>query len=240
MPITATAQSILDSANTELGLPTSKIGVTSYDQTGRQAISMMQAIGDDLVRVHDWQFLEKTHTFVGDGSTSAFPLPTDYGRVVNQTEWATNNQRPMTGPVSPQIWGWCQYGIVSSGVYFRYRILDNKLHVFPTPGAGEEFAFFYISKNWVISGATGNPMTDTISQQGDVPVFDKRLMISGLKARLWGQKGFDTTQVQAEFEYVLSSEKGITQASPVICLSGSNSGLLIGPNNVPDGNWKVN
>lgn len=237
MPITATAQSILDAANTELGLPLSTFGVTSYDQTGRQAIAMMQAIGDDLVRVHDWQFLEKTQTFTGDGSTSAFPLPADYGRIVNQTEWSTSNQRPMTGPMSPQMWGWCQYGIVSSGFYYRYRILENKLHVFPTPGAGEEFAFFYVSKNWVMDASM--TYKDTITFGTDVPLFDKRLMTSGVKARLWGQKGFDTTQVQAEFDYVLSSEKGITQAAPVIGLSGNDTGLLIGPNNVPDGNWKV-
>ena len=239
MPITATVQAILDSATTELGLPLIVFGVTSYDQTGRQATAMLQAIGDDLVRSHDWQFLEKSHTFVGDGNSSSFALPADYGRVVNQTQWSVSNQRPMTGPVSAQVWGWCQYGIVSAGFYFRYRILDNRLHVFPTPGAGQEFAFFYITKNWVISGDTSQPK-DTISLANDVPMFDRRLMTSGLKARLWGQKGFDTTQVQAEFNYVLNSEKGISQAAPELSLTGCTTGILINEYNVPDGSWEVN
>lgn len=237
MTSTATVQEILNAATGELGLPAIQYGATSYDQTGQQSVAMLAAVGCNLLRVHDWQFLQKTHTFAGDGVTSEFDLPADFGRVVNQTQWATSDQRPMTGPVNAQVWGWCQYGIVSSGFFYRYRILNNKLAVFPTPGADTEFAFFYISKNWVTDALGVEKPTFTAAT--DSPMFDKRLMVTGLKSMLWGQKGLDTTQIQSEFNYVLESEKGINQGAPVLFLSGNDAGILINEYNVPDGSWKV-
>ena len=238
MTSTATVQEILNAVTGELGLPSVTYGAVSYDQTGQQLISMLPAVGRNLTRAHDWQFMEKTATFSGDGVTSEFDLPTDFGRVVNQTQWATSDQRPMTGPVTPQVWGWCLYGIVSSGFFYRYRILNNKLAVFPTPGVGTEFAFFYISKNWAVA-TDGVTYKSSVTMGSDVPLFDQRLMVTGLKSMYWGQKGFDTTQIQSEFNYVLENEKGTNQSAPVLRLGCSDAGILINQYNVPDGSWKV-
>lgn len=233
----ATVQEILNAATGELGLPPVQYGATAYDQTAQQMIAMLSVVGQNLSRSHDWQFLEKVATFTGDGTTSEFDLPADFGRIVNQTQWATSDQRPMTGPVTPQVWGWCQYGIVSTGFFYRYRVLNNKLAVFPTPGADTEFAFYYISKNWLKNGLDDE--ISKITSASDVPQFDARLMVTGLKAMFWGQKGFDTTQIQAEFNYVLENEKGTNQGAAVLRLGCNDAGILINEYNVPDGSWKV-
>lgn len=237
MTSTATVQEILNAATGELGLPAVQYGATAYDQTGQQMIALLSSVGENLSRVHDWQFLEKTHTFSGDGVTSEFPLPTDFGRQVNQTQWSTRDQRPMTGPVTAQVWGWCKYGIVSAGFYYRYRILGNKLNVFPTPPAGSEFAFFYISKNWIMD--TSGALKSSVSQSSDIPLFDKRLMVTGLKSALWGQKGFDTTQIQAEFNYVLENEKSYSQGAAALSLTNWGGDILLNERNVADGSWEV-
>ena len=240
MPITATAQSILDSANTGLGLPPSQIGFTSTDQTGRQIITMLNDVGLDLCRAHDWQFLISVATFTGNGVAESFPMPLDFGRAVNQTLWATSERKFVCGPKSPQYWGWLKYGIdaPSSMTDYRYRVIQNTFEIFPTVPDQQEVKFYYINKNWVKDGTTGE-MKDTITAGNDIPVFDKRLLSAAIKVRLWGQKGFDTTEVTAEFNFLLASEKGISQGAEVLSLTGGGGHFYIDDMNVPEDSWDV-
>src|SRR3546814_20272528 len=68
--------------------------VCSSDLVGIQMLALMNSLGEDLLRVHDWQFLEKSATFVGDGFTPSFALPSDFGRIVDQTAWSIGQRRP--------------------------------------------------------------------------------------------------------------------------------------------------
>jgi hypothetical protein len=237
MPIIASAQEILTAAGAELGLAVGTIGLLQTGNTGEQALALLNAIGDECVKVHDWQMLEKTAEFTGDGTLFQFDLPMDFGRVVNQTEWSSRDKRPMSGPMTPQTWSWAQYGIVATGIFFRYRILANKFTTFPTAGPGETFHLFYISKNWVYDPIS-QTYKDTITLGTDQPVFDRRLMISALKLKLWEQKGFDTTKLVQEFNYNLETEKSQNQGASQISLVGSVDTFFINPLlNVPDGSW---
>lgn len=237
MASTATAQSIIESSLQELGLPLPPSVVTADDQISFQALGLLNALGDELVRLHDWQFLEEAYTFLGDGVTTEFPIPSNFGRIVNQTQWSATDKRPMTGPLSAQQWGWCQYGIVSVGVFFRYRILGNKFAMFPAPGPGTELAFFYISRNWVQDGVVPATFKDRITNPSDVPQFDRRLLVCGLKVKLWAAKGFDTTSLMGEWTTMLEVEKSQNQGASVISLGRSSNFFLIDGRNIPDGNW---
>lgn len=235
MPNTATAQAILDAVNGELGLPLVQFGAASSDQTGRQAQALLDSVCNDLSRVHDWHFLEAEQSYTGDGSTTEFPLPDAFGRIVNQTIWELNSNRPVLGPAGPQLWGWIKYGLISPSGYYQYRIKGENLVVTPAPESGVEFTLTYISKNWATTAA-GAPRS-SVNAGGNIILFEKRLVIAALKARLWGQKGFDTTQVQAEFNYVLEAEKGQTQGAPVLSLTSRRVPYLITDANVPEGSW---
>lgn len=234
MAILAPAIDIINSALAELGLPLVQLGVTTSDTTALQSLAMLNALGDELVRVNDWQFLEKVAGFVGDGTSEQFPMPIDYGRIVNQTQWAVSDARPLLGPDSPQIWAWNKYGIASVGVFYRYRILNNEMTVFPVPAANAEFAFYYISKNWVQDGEDPSMYKSRVTRETDVPVFDRRLLTSGLKAKLWAQKGFDTSVLQQEFLFALEAEKAQTGGARVINLTGCGGSFLLNQSNVPD------
>ncbi len=230
----ADAITIINDACHELGLPTVALNAATGDTLGTQSLALLNALGEELCRVHDWQFLEKTMNFVGDGLLERFPLPADFKRQVNQTQWATKSKMPLRGPDSAQVWSWSQYGIVAVGIFFRYRILGNEYALFPVPGAGETFALYYISKNWVIDQDPPNDLKDRITKTGDVPLFDSRLMTAGLKVKLWAQKGFDTTVLQEEFSFLLAAEKAQNQGARVIDLTGGNQRFYLGWENVPD------
>lgn len=231
----ATAQEIVDRSTNELGLAHSELISGAITQIGIQALALMNSLGEDLVRAHDWQFLEKTATFVGDGFSTSFPLPSDFGRIVNQTAWSIGQRQPMDGPTSPQMWGWLKMGLVSGDILFRYRILADRLEIFPTPGAGEQIQFYYISKRWVLAVSGG--YADTVINSADKPLFDRSLMIKGVKARLWAQKGFDTSVLAREYNDALQAIKAQDQGMPTIYLSGRRDFHLIDGQNVPDGSW---
>lgn len=230
----ATAIEIINAACHELGLPTVTLNSTTGDTLGTQALALLNALGKELTKVHDWQFLEKVMNFTGDGVAASFPTPPDFGRQVNQTQWEVSNRRPMHGPDSPQVWSWTQYGIVSVGIYHRYRILGNEYAVFPVPGLNEQFALFYISKNWALDQDPPFDPKDTLTKTGDVPLFDERLMVTGLKVKLWAQKGFETTVLQDEFNFTLEAVKAQNQGARVISLSGGDMHLYLDWRNLPE------
>ena len=230
---------LVNKALQEIGLPQVLTIVSAPDdQTGFQTLGLLNALGSQLVKVHDWQFLEQTQTYVGDGIKTEFDLPTDYKRIVNQTQWSSKNKRPMYGPMTPQGWSWVQFGIVSVGVYYRYRVLRNKFAVFPTPAAGEELNFFYISKNWVYD-PIADVYKDSITLDTDETVFEDYLMIAGCKFKLWAAKGMDASELGREFDYMLNNEKAQNQGAPVIQLDKRWDYLYISGQNVPDGSWNV-
>lgn len=230
----ATAIEIINAACHELGLPTVGLNSQTGDTLGTQALALLNALGKELTKVHDWQFLMYTASFVGDGVASEFDLPADFGRQVNQTQWASNDKRPMRGPDSPQMWSWNQFGIVSVGVYYRYRIHLNKYEVFPVPGTGIQFDFYYISKNWALDQDPPFTPKDTLTKTGDTVLYDERLMITGLKVKLWSAKGFDTTNLQDEFNMTLEAVKGQNQGARAIHLDGHDQHLFINWQNVPE------
>ena len=234
----AAASDIVNTALQELGMGTVNLAAGALDATGWQMLGLLNALGDELVRAHDWQTLERTMQFTGDGTTTNFALPDDFGRQVNQTQWSASDNRPMQGSVSPQIWAWDQYGIVAPGVFYQYRILNDSYAVYPTPSSGAVFDLYYISKNWVRKFNTVPvEYTYKVELAGDIPQFDRRLMIAGLKLKYWAAKGLDTSVLAEEFNYLLSNEKGATQGAPVINLSPPAGPLLVGWQNVPDSGY---
>jgi hypothetical protein len=238
MPNYTTASDIVNTALQELGLGTVNLAAGAADATGYQALGLLNALGDQINRVHDWQNLEKVMQFTGDGTTTEFALPADFGRQVNQTQWAASDNRPMQGPVSPQIWAWDKYGIMAPGIFYQYRILGNAYAVYPTPAAGAVFDLYYISRNWVqVANTTPIEYSYKIVNATDIPLIDRRLLIAGLKLRLWDAKGLDTSSLAAEFEYLLNNEKATTQGAPVLNLSGPYGPTLVGWNNVPDSGY---
>lgn len=238
----ATANDIVNTALQELGLGVVNLDAAAADATGYQMLGLLNSLGDELLRAHDWQILENTMEFEGDGISDTFALPDDFGRQVNQTQWAASDNRPLQGPVSPQVWSWNKYGIVSAGVYYQYRILVNQYNIFPVPAAGTTFALYYIRKNWVVTdGEILRPdaITDRVVGPNDVVVFDRRLIIAGLKLKFWTAKGLDTSALKSEFDFLLANEKAVTAGAPVISLAGNSASPLLGWNNILDGNWNT-
>jgi len=233
---TGTVEDIINDAMSELGLPVQDFS-GSLGELASQSLALLNALCRQLWRQHDWQFLQNIATFTGDGATTEFTLPSDWGRQLTQTGWDATGRRQLAGPVSPAEWGWLQYGITAVGIYYRYRILNDKFAVYPTPPTGTSFKLAYVKSSWATQAGTSARVAN-LTAGGDVPDFPRDLLTSGVKLRLWSIKGFDTTQLDEEYNTLLGMVKVQNQGARIINLSGRDERFLIDPiRNLDEGNW---
>ena len=88
------------------------------------------------------------------------------------------------------------------------------------------------------ASGSATPNADAVVNWADIPQFPRSIMIKGLKVLLWGQKGFDTTQLVDDYNKELSAYMAQNQGAPVINLSStSDLFLLDARRNTPDGSW---
>ena len=99
-----TLLSLMQDVVDELGLPQPAAIVTSTDTTVRRLLAMSNREGRDLVREHDWTVLQILHTFTTVASQEEYSLPSDYSRLIRDTEWDRAQMRSIRlrqGEVSP-------------------------------------------------------------------------------------------------------------------------------------------
>ncbi len=92
----------------------------------------------------------------GQGS---YALPSDFDRIINDTEWSQSQMWPLLGPASPQTWAWFTQGIVAAPVRSIFRIMGNdttQFFVWPVPAGsqnGDLLTFEYFSLSWCLPAA---------------------------------------------------------------------------------------
>lgn len=167
----------------------------------------------DILERHDWRRLAKTHTITGDGSDTAFNLPSDYDRMpLNAKLYASSSQTPLTpirdtdqlvqfqiDPVvaDPGCWG----------------IFGGQLHILPALGSGSTVKFAYQS-NLSIANATKSAFT----VDADTFDLDERLLTLGVIWRWRAQKRLEYGEDLQNFENALSARAGRDKGARILKL----------------------
>lgn len=230
------ALEIVQSACREMALPVPNTLTSATDKQTQQMFALLNAIGDDLRRDYEWQQLIRTATITTDGGTE-YPLPADYDRRINQTEWDESNRWRLVGPVSPQAWQWLQSSsLANTGPRYRFRVQGNQIEVHPDPSSGLTYKYQYISRNWVVDGddATGK---SSVTKDTDTFLFRDRILICGVKLRFYAEKGLNTDVYRSDFYRYLEQDKGHDSGAPMLSLKGTSASRLLNWNNIPDGNY---
>jgi hypothetical protein len=234
------ALQIARQAAQELGLPTPAELVTSQEQTSIQMLGLLNAAGNELMNVFEWQFLNKTFPLMTVAGQGKYPIPSDVSRIINQTMWDHDNRRPAYGPVSPQGWQVLTNALISVGPFARYRVVDNSIEILPIPGQSDhEFNFQYISNGWVHNYLDPAIYTSFILNDLDTPQFDFWLLVKLLKVKMWQAKGLDVTAYVSDFTRTLDALTGMDHGAPVLGLANSFKTPWLTMYNVPDGNWNT-
>lgn len=161
-----------------------------------------------------------------------YAMPTDFDRVIDDTEWDKSKHWKMQGPETAQQWAWLISGFIASGPQIRFRILGNQFVIWPMVSSTETLGFDYVSSYWA-ADSTGTPKA-SFTVDTDTCVFPDRLMVLALKLKFWQIKGFDTVWFEREYAMELNISKANDAGSPTLSLAPRMSTLLIGPDNIPD------
>ena len=173
-------------------------------------------VGETVAKAHDWRALTALNTMTGDGSTTAFDLPSDYDRLpVKATVYSTSTTFPLT-PV-PDLDRWLEFQIDNVvGAPGYWIILNGQMQILPALGASETGKFYYISNQWAKSSEGTNQtafLTDT-----DTFRLPERLITLGVIWRWRAQKRMEFAEDLRNFEIALQEEAGRDKGARMIAI----------------------
>jgi len=166
-----------------------------------------------------------------------YAMPTDFDRMISDTNWDRTNHWRNLGTKTSQEWQWLQGGIISVGPRERYRIYNNRLRIFQALTSIYTFAFEYVSNYWVMSSSATQGDKSAYSADTDTAVFPDDLMLAGLKFYFLKAKKLDYAIELGEFTRALSYTKAQDVPVPAQSLAPIGMNPLVGPWSVQDGNW---
>jgi len=145
---------IVQAVTGELKINVPTVVISSSDTEIQQIYALVIAACDELAQRHDWEQLMYTSSFTTVAGQNAYPLPSDFLRLIDNTLWNKTTTRPVYGPESPEQWARLTRGVVTSGPTMMFRLQGNNFTFVPTPGEADQIIFDYISAAYVIDAGT--------------------------------------------------------------------------------------
>jgi len=216
---TTTANTLLNRVAAEVGIQPVVDPYASQDPVFIQMQYLLNTAGEELMYAHQWEFLTKEHQIMtAEGDTGSYPLPDDFGYMINQTGWERAENVPLGGPLSAQDWTYLKgRDLASSTLYASFRIADGEFKLYPEePATGLDINFEYNSTHWVSDGQITPTFKGEVTAGSDVPLYDKTLISRYLKLKYLEASGFDTMKAQADFNQIFSFLTGFDQGAGVI------------------------
>lgn len=192
--------------------PTSLFSTT--DPFSLEMADLANEVAISIAKGHDWQALTKLATITGDAINIAFPLPTDYDRMLIKGKLHSLKFRTATFTPARDLDDWLYLNdYLTTGTPGNWVILGGQMQIFPTMAATETARFYYISN--VIVNATGVGQTAFLSDT-DTFVLPERLLTLGLIWRWRAMKRTEYSEDLQNFEIALSEEINRDKGSHVI------------------------
>lgn len=235
--INDTAATIINQAASECGLTAVEDPYASTDPAFIQLRNILTSSGRELLGLHEWQKMMRTHTFTTTTDTE-YPLPDDFGYMIDQTYWDRTNRMPLGGPLSPQDWSFLIGGNITLGtVYVTFRVVEGVMRLLPDPpGAGHDIRYEYICKNWVLD-KDGTTYKDAPEDKDDVILYESILAVKFLKLRFLEAKGFDTSAAMEQFTNVFMQWTGKDVSAPILSMARNRIFPYLGYRNIPETNY---
>lgn len=232
-----TANEILNRVAAEVGIQPVSDPWASTDPAFVQMKFLLNTAGEELMQAYPWELLVGSHQIVtAGGDTGSYPLPDDFGYMINQTGWDRSQNIPLGGPLSAQDWTYLKgRDLAQNTLYASFRIAEGLFNIYPDPPpTGLDINFEYISINWVTNGIPPEVHQSEVLVGSDKPLYDKTLITRYLKVKYLESAGFDTAKAQDDFNQTFSFLTGFDKGAGVLN-AGRRRGYPYLTNwNVPD------
>jgi len=217
-----------------LSLPLPTEVVTSTDIQVQQLLALANEEGDELAGAYDWQIMRRQHLFETVASAvQSSAVPTDLDHFVANSFFNRTTMRYVYGPFTPQEWQAIQAQPQLNRVFLAFVERDGQFLVTPTPPAGQEIAYEYITKFWAKSDA-GVPQQEFLADT-DETYLDDKLFPLGIRWRFLKSKGLDYAEDFATYQSEKNQRMARDGGNTVI---DSTGGSYYGwPTNIQIGNF---
>ena len=182
--------SIVQRACRLLSIPVPTEVVNSTDTQVQQLYALANEEGDELAGTYDWQVMRRQHLFDTVASAvQSSAVPSDFDHFIANSFFNRTTMRMIYGPITPQEWQAIQAQPQLNRVFLAFVERDGQFLVTPTPPAGQEIAYEYITKYWAKSDE-GVPQAEFLADT-DETYLDDKLFPLGLRWRFLKSKGLD-------------------------------------------------
>jgi hypothetical protein len=200
-----------------------------YDSLDENALLMGSNINNigAMLLAHRkvFQQFRREWTLTGDGVRTNWDIPSDYGRLVNNTGWSYAMSRPVR-LVSADQWAAYKVSRVALAVQPIFRLMNDQFVFATPPMLGETMTFEYLSSNWVIDGVNVAIQKEQCTRNSDKPMFDFTLMVLATKMKWREAKGFDTQAETTDFNDRLMQLADADTPGDILSLSGGSHPLV--------------
>lgn len=234
--MTATLLQLVQDTAVLLSLPPPSVVIGSTDPQ----VNLLQAVANEEGRENskgfDWQaltFQQEFTTVAAAEQPSA--VPADWLRFISDSFFDRTTRRQMWGPITPQAWQALQAYPQITNVFLSFRRRDNKFLIYPTPSAGDDCAYEYVSMNWV--EAANGDLKSSFTADTDTPVTPENLFRLGMRWRFKMAKGLDYAEDFRTYQQQLTVEQAQDAAGGKINITGRSVFNSFGFPNLPLGNW---
>jgi hypothetical protein len=199
-------------------------------------LALLNAAGNELTRMYEWQFLRKSASITLIPGQSEYVLPPDFSKLMNQSLWEKSNIYSVHGPMSTRQWAYLTNS-VSIAPDYCFIIKDRKFQFVPTPGADGmgtgDITYEFISEGWVQDEVDPALFRARVINDNDILLFDFWLCVKLLKLKTWEAKGLDTTALRDDFMRAFSDITAQDHGAPELGLT-RRRGYDVMPLGVPD------
>jgi hypothetical protein len=185
---------------------------TVFGGTDRVHLELQQtaiSAAEYIVNDYDWPKLKKLATITGDGTTTAFDLPSDYSRqLVKAQLWSNRLSAPLRHVESDDEW----LGLLTIGEFTTYGswiLYADQIHIRPAPADGEEIKYFYITNQTVVDAAS--ELKTAFTADTDTFKLSETLLKLGVVWQFKASKGLQYAEDLATYER--EKEKAIVRAA---------------------------
>ena len=222
-----------------LPVPTGNI-FTSVDP---QLVELRNLLNEEITELRKWpsswwRKLIRQHTFTTIESDVQLPaaLPDDMDYMIPDTSWDRTAQRPVLGPIDPQVWqAWKARPILTSVIY-GFRLRGNDYLTAPNPPAGDLVAYEYMSRYAVYADGDTVPTKEYFTADTDTCVFDETMVMRGVRWRFLSQKNLPFQTEYDMWRSLVQREVSRNKGMPTLNAARSLVSDWMSPY-LPSGNW---
>lgn len=188
--------SVCQSLSAFIGIDRPTAVMASGEREHFQLAQVANEVGKQIAEAYTWQKLKKLNTMTGNGTKTAYDLPSDFGwQPVGQNFRSSNSFATVQ-----YVWDhdqWLQMTLDNMNASLACTVLGDQVQFLPAPDDGQEIKHYYQSKFWVEDDV--GDFQEGFLTDDDTFRLDEQLLRLGMLWKWKAYKGLAYAEQMADF-----------------------------------------